>query len=163
MLCVRLPFRNTVAWTLDSLELSPLLLVCGSAFNTGRHGRVRWLRCDATLVDTRLNEHVTIHAPALAPAVLDLPIVTSTRSSKSNCQDTVIQVGTAAAGRHTRAVHLEGELVCLNCNRDGAGVGDGIQKGRLAADILVSSHTTARDGSRVAALATAIGGFVWVR
>merc|ERR550537_1183587 len=153
----------TVTWPLNCLELLPGLLVRTCACQACGHCRVRWLRCNAALVHSTLDQHVAVHAPACPPAVLDLPVISATRGAETNGKDTMIQVCTAAACQDSRAVHLEGHLVCFNCNGHWSSVGDGIQQVGLTADVLVASDTTLRDGCGVAALAAAITGSVWVR
>jgi len=75
----------------------------------------------------------------------------------------VVEVGAAAAGQHTAAVQLEAHLIGLNGNADRASVGNSIEEGRFAGDVLETGHATFRNSRGVAGLASAITASVSVR
>lgn len=59
-------------------------------------------------------------APRRAPRVLDEPVVLAVESSVSGNEHTVVERGTAALGKDTGSVVLEGCLVSLEGDRDGS-------------------------------------------
>lgn len=65
-----------------------------------------------------LNEDVSSLTPGRTPGVLDLPVVNTVKGAVTDDEHTVVKVGAALAGKHTRAVGLESELIGLNGNRD---------------------------------------------
>merc|ERR1711981_683143 len=153
-----------VALAVNGLELSPLLLVRGRSLQgRARDGRVGWRTIgDTALVHATLDEHVTVGAPGRTPGILHLPVVGAALGAVTHCEHTVVEVGAAAAGQHTTAVQLEAHLIGLNGNADRASVGNSIEEGRFAGDVLETSDTTFRDGSSVAGLAGAITASVGV-
>ncbi len=82
-----------------------------------------------------LDQDVAIHAPRLAPGVLDLPVGgTIGPGTVADSQDAVVQVLAALASQHTRRVGGERNLVSLDGNSDGLlshSLGHGVQVTRL--------------------------------
>jgi len=153
----------TVALTMHGLELSPLLLIRSRGAQGAGDSWVRWRSIgDTALVHATLDENVTVGTPGCTPRVLHLPVVSAALGAIADCEHTVVEVGAAAAGQHTAAVQLEAHLIGLNGNADRASVGNSIEEGRFAGDVLETSDTTFRDGSSVAGLAGAITASVGV-
>jgi len=76
---------------------------------------------------------ISLLSPGCSPGVLDEPIVSSTVSSVSNGEDTVVKHG-RRAGRfiiNTRFVELEAVLGSINANGDGPNGGNSLQEGAL--------------------------------
>jgi hypothetical protein len=91
-----------------------------SLTRTSVGGRIRGLLEDtADVVLTDLD--VTLLSPGWAPRVLDEEVVLTVLSTIADSKDTMIERGTASvSGDDTSLVTLEGNLIGLNSNRDGA-------------------------------------------
>jgi hypothetical protein len=89
------------------------ILDCAS--NSGR-----WVRgsLENTTDVVLSNSNVTLVTPASSPRVLDKEVVLSVKSTVSDGEDTVIEVGSASGGDDTAGVGLEGELIGFNGNGD---------------------------------------------
>merc|ERR1719183_1932932 len=162
--CLESGWDVAVALAMHSLELGPLTLVRCRSRERAAHGWVRWRAIsDTALVHATLDQDVAVHTPRCTPGVLHLPVVSATLRAKADGEHTVVEVGSAVACEHTAGVHLEAHLVGLDGNADWASVGHGIEEVGLVADVLVTGHTTLRNGLSVAGLASAVPASVSIR
>merc|ERR1712139_521134 len=82
----------------------------------GADSWVAGVRVNATSVARVRNLQVPVFSPAGSPRVLHLEVT----AAVAHGENSVIEVGAAAAGQDAARVQLEGHLVCLDCDRHGA-------------------------------------------
>ena len=89
------------------------ILDCAS--NSGR-----WVRggLENTTNVVLSNSNVTLVTPSSSPGVLDEEVVLSVKSTISDGENTVIEVGSTSGGDDTAGVGLEGKLIGFNGNGD---------------------------------------------
>merc|ERR1719460_224289 len=137
-----------------------------SNINRCRHLWEAGLLEDAALTSATLaaqEEAISSLAPRCAPAVLDLPVLLAILLTIANCEDAVVQHGTADTRHDAAAVQLEGWQICLHSNRDRLGI-ERRHHGRFGlCHISVAGDTALWDDSGARRLASSANCLVRVR
>jgi len=104
---------------------------------------VRGRQGDTALIDAFNKSNITRFSPRRSPRVLDNVVVQASLGAVADSQNTMVQVGTARSSEDTRGIELEGGLVSLDGDGDGADSADGGQQVGLGAglDVLVRGQS----------------------
>jgi len=69
-------------------------------------------------ISRSFNVNVSTGSPSGSPGIFNFKVVLSVKSSISDCQHSVVEIGSAVTSINTTLIKLEGEVIGLNSNRN---------------------------------------------
>merc|ERR1719295_437369 len=101
------------------LLMSICLLLCLLGHRERGFHKDAALTLVSVLAAVLADEDVALHAPALTPRVLHLPVLVAARGAVADGEHSVVEARAARSRQHTRAVKLERRLIGLDGDRHG--------------------------------------------